>query len=89
MLKKILSAALFSLLAIVSTAKAQKTVAREENGKTKTTEKPEITVQQVGPEQKANVKQIPKAKNQPKPVAIKPKVNIKPVKITKPKIKRP
>ena len=35
------------------------------------------------------IKEVPKAKKQLKPMAIKPNVKVKPIKIIKPKIKRP
>ncbi|CAH0310273.1 hypothetical protein SRABI27_05191 [Pedobacter sp. Bi27] len=35
------------------------------------------------------IKEVPKAKKQLKPMAVKPKVKVKPIKIIKPKIKRP
>ena len=35
------------------------------------------------------IKEVPKAKRQVKPMAIKPNVRVKPIKIIKPKIKRP
>lgn len=35
------------------------------------------------------VKQVPKAKRQMKPVAVKPNIKIKPIKIIRPKIKKP
>jgi len=35
------------------------------------------------------IKEVPKAKKQLKPMAVKPNVKVKPIKIIKPKIKRP
>ncbi|MDQ0967935.1 outer membrane biosynthesis protein TonB [Flavobacterium sp. W4I14] len=35
------------------------------------------------------IKEVPKAKRQVKPMAVKPNVKVKPIKIIKPKIKRP
>nr|WP_276898056.1 hypothetical protein [Pedobacter kyonggii] len=35
------------------------------------------------------IKKVPKAKKQLKPMAVKPNVKVKPIKIIKPKIKRP
>jgi len=35
------------------------------------------------------IKEVPKAKKQLKPMAVRPKVKVKPIKIIKPKIKRP
>ena len=35
------------------------------------------------------IKEVPKAKKQVKPMAVKPNVKVKPIKIIKPKIKRP
>jgi hypothetical protein len=40
------------------------------------------------PEQ-IQIKEVPKAKRQLKPMAVKPHVKVKPIKIIKPKIKRP
>lgn len=42
-----------------------------------------------GKPEKTPIKEVPKAKRQVKPVAVKPNVKIKPIKIIKPKIKRP
>lgn len=38
---------------------------------------------------KAKIKEIPKAKKQVKPIAVKPNIKVKPIKIVKPKIKKP
>jgi hypothetical protein len=35
------------------------------------------------------IKEVPKAKRQLKPMAVKPNIQVKPIKIIKPKIKRP
>ncbi|RZL48899.1 MAG: hypothetical protein EOP00_08135 [Pedobacter sp.] len=35
------------------------------------------------------IKQVPKSKRQVKPIAVKPNVKVKPIKIIKPKIKKP
>lgn len=35
------------------------------------------------------IKEVPKAKKQLKPMAVRPNVKVKPIKIIKPKIKRP
>jgi len=36
-----------------------------------------------------DIKQVPKAKRQVKPVALKPNIKVKPIKIMRPKIKKP
>jgi len=38
---------------------------------------------------KLEIKEVPKAKRQVKPAAVKPNIKVKPIKIIKPKIKRP
>ncbi len=39
--------------------------------------------------QKPDIKEVPKSRKQPKPAVVKPNVKIKPVKIVKPKIRKP
>ncbi|WP_175636370.1 hypothetical protein [Pedobacter ghigonis] len=48
--------------------------------------KPDQKQQQPEP---AKIKEVPKARRQLKPMAVKPNVKVKPIKIIKPKIKRP
>ena len=38
---------------------------------------------------KPEIKQVPKSKRQVKPIAVKPNIKVKPIKIIKPKIKKP
>ncbi|MBB4110493.1 hypothetical protein [Pedobacter zeae] len=47
-----------------------------------------VTPKQTGPDDPI-IKQVPKAKRQVKPMTVKPNVKIKPIKIIKPRIKRP
>ncbi|TKC06055.1 hypothetical protein [Pedobacter frigoris] len=39
--------------------------------------------------QKPDIKEVPKSRKQPKPSVVKPNVKVKPVKIVKPKIRKP
>ncbi|PST82853.1 hypothetical protein C7T94_09450 [Pedobacter yulinensis] len=35
------------------------------------------------------IKQVPQSRKQPKPTVVKPKIKIKPIKVNKPKIRKP
>ena len=44
---------------------------------------------QVGKDVEPEIKQVPKARRQAKPTVIKPVIKVKPIKIVRPKIKKP
>ncbi|MCZ4244250.1 hypothetical protein [Pedobacter punctiformis] len=58
----------------------------QEKKKKKSSEKQDKAQQ---PEIDPTIKQVPKARKQLKPAAIKPAIKVKPIKIIRPKIKRP
>ncbi|MFD0941352.1 hypothetical protein [Pedobacter boryungensis] len=62
----------------------QKQDDKKENGKEQTNTKKQVN-KGIEPE----IKQVPQARRQPKPTIIKPIVKVKPIKIVRPKIKKP